>query len=455
MFLKRLQLGLVHVAVAMTLVPINSTLNRVMIKELALSATLVAILASLPYLFSPIQVAIGSYSDRHPIFGLRRTPYILAGLILCVIGVMVSPQVAFLLSQNFGLGILAGVFAFGAWGMGYNLSSVSYLSLASELSGENGRGKTIAVMWFMMIVSIIATAIGLSRMVDPYTPEALMRAFNMVGIAALTLGLLGLLWLEPRSTPHVPPIFVASDGDWGNNDSRKWGDERGAAEAYTFKQMTSAITRNPVGKTFFVYLFLLLAAILGQDVLLEPFGAEAFGMTVTQTTRITSIWGTFVLIAILIAGALEGRVPKRTVAQAGNLGALAGFLVIVVSGFVHSTSVFYTGVTLLGLGTGIATVSNLSLMFDLTVPGEVGLYIGAWGVSNALSRLAGSILGGVLRDAVTQITGQALSGYLVVFGIEVLMLFAAVLMLSRIDVSAFRKQAEEPAFVEKVALAAE
>ena len=41
------------------------------------------------------------------------------------------------------------------------------------------------------------------------------------------------------------------------------------------------------------------------------------------------------------------------------------------------------------------------------------------------------------------------------FGIEALMLFAAVLMLSRIDVSAFRKQAEEPAFVEKVALAAE
>ena len=369
MFLKRLQLGLVHVAVAMTLVPINSTLNRVMIKELALSATLVAILASLPYLFSPIQVAIGSYSDRHPIFGLRRTPYILAGLVLCVIGVIVSPQVAFLLSQNFWLGILAGVFAFGAWGMGYNLSAVSYLSLATELSGENGRGKTIAVMWFMMIVSIIATAIGLSRMVDPYTPEAMMRAFNMVGIAALTLGLLGLLWLEPRTRA----------------DSAQ-----ATAEAYTFKQMTEAITRNPVGKTFFVYLFLLLAAILGQDVLLEPFGAEAFGLTVTQTTRITSIWGTFVLIAILIAGALEGRVAKRTVAQAGNLGALAGFLVIVASGFVHSTSVFYTGVTLLGLGTGIATVSNLSLMFDLTVPGEVGLYIGAWGVSNALSRLAGS-----------------------------------------------------------------
>jgi BCD family chlorophyll transporter-like MFS transporter len=433
MFLKRFQLGLIHVAVAMTLVPINSTLNRVMIKELAISATLVAILASLPYLFSPIQVAIGSYSDRHPILGFRRTPYILAGLILCVLGVVVSPQVAFLLHDNFPLGLLAGLLAFGAWGMGYNLSAVSYLSLASELSGENERGKTIATMWFMMIASIIVTAIGLSRMVDPYTPEALIRAFGVVAAFALFLGLVGLIKLEPRS---------------GRLSST-------ASETYTVKQMTSAITANPVARVFFIYLLLLLAAILGQDVLLEPFGAEAFGMTVTQTTRITSIWGTFVLLAIIVAGLLEGRVSKRLIAQLGNTGALLGFIVIVISGILIDKTVFYTGVTLLGIGTGLSTVANLSLMFDLTVPGMVGLYIGAWGFSNALSRLTGSVLGGVVRDVVTQATGNALSGYLVVFSIEALMLLIATVMLYRINVHAFRKQAEEPSFVEKVAIAAE
>lgn len=436
MFLKRFQLGLIHVAVAMTLVPINSTLNRVMIKELAISATLVAILASLPYLFAPIQVAIGSYSDRHPIFGYRRTPYILVGLILCVIGVAISPQVAFLLSQNFGLGILTGILAFGAWGMGYNLSSVSYLSLASEISGENGRGKTVAAMWFMMIVAIIATAIGLSRMVDPYTPTALIRAFGYISASALSLGLLGLIKLESPSTSS----------------------ERGASphsEAFTVKEMTAAITANPIARAFFIYLLLLLAAILGQDVLLEPFGAEAFGMTVTQTTRITSIWGTFVLIAIIIAGFLEGRLSKRLIAQIGNIGALAGFVLILASGIMASKIIFYTGVTLLGLGTGFSTVANLSLMFDLTVPGQVGLYIGAWGFSNALSRLTGSILGGVVRDGVTQLTGVALSGYLVVFGIEAMMLLIASVMLTFIDVSKFQKQVHEPSFAEKVALAAE
>jgi BCD family chlorophyll transporter-like MFS transporter len=433
MLLKRFQLGLIHVAVAMTLVPINSTLNRVMIKELAISATVVAILASLPYLFSPIQVAIGSYSDRHPIFGFRRTPYILMGLILCVLGVIVSPQVAFLMHDNLPLGLLAGLLAFGAWGMGYNLSAVSYLSLASELSGENERGKTIATMWFMMIASIILTAIGLSHMVDPYTPEALIRAFGVVAAFALLLGLLGLIRLEPRSNRLSSTT----------------------SEAYTVKQMTSAITANPVARVFFIYLLLLLAAILGQDVLLEPFGAEAFGMTVTETTRITSIWGTFVLLAIIIAGLLEGRVSKRLVAQLGNTGALLGFIVIVMSGILMNQSVFYTGVVLLGIGTGLSTVANLSLMFDLTLPGMVGLYIGAWGFSNALSRLVGSVLGGVVRDVVTQATSNALSGYLVVFSIEALMLLIATIMLYRINVNAFRMQANEPAFVEKVAIAAE
>jgi len=219
--------------------------------------------------------------------------------------------------------------------------------------------------------------------------------------------------------------------------------------------MTSAITQNPVARIFFIYLLLLLAAILGQDVLLEPFGAEAFGMTVTQTTRITSIWGTFVLIAIIIAGLLEGRMAKKGIAQLGNLGALAGFAFIVVSGLSRSISIFYTGVTLLGLGTGLSTVANLSLMFDLTVPGMVGLYIGAWGFSNALSRLVGNLLAGILRDVVNQLTGAALSGYLVVFVLEALMLFAATIMLTRIDVKKFQKNIDEPSFVEKIALASE
>ena len=431
MLIKRLQLGLIHVAVAMTLVPINSTLNRVMIKELGIAATFVAILASLPYLFSPLQVAIGSYSDRHPVFGLRRTPYILLGLILCVAGVAISPQVAFLMASNPALGLLAAGLAFGAWGMGYNLSTVSYLSLASELSGEDGRGKTIATMWFMMIVSVIVTAIVIGRMVDPYTPQVLQNAFEVVAVAALVLGLLGLARLE----------------------NRLGADQVSPSENYTFREMAGVILKSRQVTLFFWYLTLLLIALLGQDLLLEPFAAERFAMTVKQTTNITSIWGTAVLVTILVAGLLERRAPRKLVAQIGNIAALGGFVLIVASGFSASLAIFYIGILLLGAGTGLSTVANLALMFDLTLPGYMGLFIGAWGVANALSRLAANLMAGVVRDAAAALTQNLISGYLVVFGIEAAILVVAIGMLFKIDSTSFHNQVKTPSALERAAIA--
>ena len=137
------------------------------------------------------------------------------------------------------------------------------------------------------------------------------------------------------------------------------------------------------------------------------------------------------------------------------MGALFGFIIIVISGLSTSQTAFYIGITLLGFGTGISTIANLSLMFDLTVPEKVGLYIGAWGFSNGLSRLVGLLMAGVVADLATKLTGNAMNGYLVVFGIEALMMFIAALMLYRIDVHAFQEKAHEPSFVDKVALVAE
>jgi BCD family chlorophyll transporter-like MFS transporter len=432
MLWKQIKLGLIHVAVAMTLVPINSTLNRVMIKELAISATLVAILASLPYLFSPIQVAIGSFSDRHPVWGYRRSPYILMGLLLCVTGLILSPQAAFLLNNNFWAGVAVGILAFGAWGMGYNLASVSYLSMATEISGARNRGRTIAVMWFMMITSIIFTAITLSNLVDPYTEQALINAFWVVAGIALALGLIGLFRLEER---HVSTSSTEKD------------------EQYSWLFLLKSIRNNPQVTRFFWYLAILLAAILGQDILLEPFAGEAFGLSVRDTTRITAIWGTCVLVALLVAGFLENRFSKILVVKLGAWTALVGFLTITLSGIVYDLQIFYAGVVLLGIGTGLSTVSNLSLMFDMTTATQVGLFIGAWGMSNAMSRLLGTVLSGAVRDLLTQILQNPVTAYIVVFIIEAMMLAVSLIILRGIDVREFRQQAEKTSLVERAAIA--
>jgi MFS transporter, BCD family, chlorophyll transporter len=433
MLRKRIQLGLIHVAFAITLVPINSTLNRVMIKELGLAATLVAALSVLPYLLSPIQVAIGSFSDRHPIFGYRRSPYILIGLLLSVTSLAVSPQVAFLLDTNFPLGLVLGLFAFGAWGMGFNLATVSYFSLATEESGEKGRGRTIAVMFFMMIVSIIFTAIILSRLLETYSPDVLTQSFRLISLIALGLGLIGLIKVEKR---HSAPLNTSDQYTWGT--------------------MYKIIWENRQARLFFWYLIILLAALLGQDVLLEPFGAEAFDMSVQETTRITAIWGVCVLVALLISGLLENKVSKKTIAFWGGIGALLGFILIIAGPFVGGLAVFFLGVVFLGLGTGLSTVSNLSLMLDMTTATSVGLYIGAWGMANAFSRLTGNLLSGALRDLITQFSGNLIAGYVVVFITLAGFLLISLLMLRQINVQRFRDQAEnELSVIERAAMAAD
>lgn len=434
---KNIRLGLLHVAVAVTLVPITSVLNRVMIHDLGILASVVALLIVLPSLLSPLQVWIGQFSDTHPLFGYRRTPYIAGGVLLCAVGATLSPHVALFMAETFPLGIsdlrfwegilFAGL-VFGGWGLGFNMAVVSYLSLASDMSEEHQRSRTIAIMWFMMIISVIATAIITGRALDPYSDEQLLRVFALVGLAALGLAALGLVGLEPRNRNIQPQT------------------------RHSQRAALRAVIDNPQARVFFVYLILLLAAILGQDVLLEPFGAAAFEMSVRETTQLTAIWGGATLAALLLHGLVLSRfVSKKRGAFIGGSIAASGLLLIAVSGIFHTAILFLVGIAVLGFGTGIATSTNLALMLDMTTPEQVGLFIGAWGVADAMARGAGNLLGGVVRDVVEHTVGSASGGYITVFLIEAAMLGAALLLLRRIDVTAFRN--EQPSLTQLVALA--
>ncbi len=427
---KNMRLGLLHMAVAITFVAINGILNRIMIHELGILSTIVAILVVLPYVLSPAQVWIGQYSDTHPVFGYRRTPYIALGLILCIIGMKLTPFAALSMADNFGFGFGVGVVAFGLWGIGYNLAVVSYLSLASDLSEESQRSRTIAVMWFMMILSIIISAIIMGRALEPYTEAQLIRVFSWAGLAAILLTVLGLVGLEPRYVEHI------------------------AQTRHSQQAAIRAVLGNPQARLFFVYLILMLLAILGQDILLEPFGAHAFDMTVEQTTQLTALWGGTTLISLLAYGFVLTRwMNKKQGATLGGIVATTGLLLIGLSGSLEMAALFKPGIAILGLGTGVATSTNLGLMLDMTTSEQAGLFIGAWGVADALSRGAGMLLGGTVRDLVTFASNDATLGYVAVFYIEAGCLLLSLMLLSQIDVSRFRSR--QPDLVELAALTAD
>lgn len=424
---KNIRLGLLHIAVAMTFVLINGVLNRVMIHDLRLLASLTALLVILPYLFSPLQIAIGRFSDRNPIAGYRRTPYIAIGVVLCLAGTLLAPFAAFSMARG-GWGIALAALAFGLWGFGYNLAVVAYLALASDLSSEAQRSRTISVMWFMMITSlIIINHISVSRAVEPFSEGRLIAVFAVVCGIALLLAAVGLVGLEPRTAR--PPAAAAPDG-----------------------AKPADLLVNPQARLFFVYLVLMLAAILGQDILLEPFGAEAFGMGIRQTTQLTATWGGATLLALLGYGFwLSRRVSKRQGAAIGALLAIGGLALIGLSGALASQPLFVPGVALLGLGTGISTSSNLGLMLDMTTPAQAGLFIGAWSVADSLARGVGTLLGGIGRDVIAAATGSAVAGYTGVFFAEALILAISLALLAKLDVAAFRN--ERIGLTELVALA--
>jgi len=341
---------------------------------------------------------------------------------------VVSPHAAYLVRSNFWLGIAASFIAFFMWGMGFNFASVSYLSLATELSGES-RGKTVSIMWFMMISAIIVTALTLSRMLTIYTPARLENAFAAVGLASLVLSIFGLVGLEKRSVPVGATTGTGVDEQSLSRGDRSW------------TNLFRIVTKNRQVGLFFLYLTILLAALLGQEILLEPYGAEAFGMPVSATTRITAIWGTFMLITLLIGGVIERRAGKRNIAVVGGITAIVGFILILSSGLSRNEGVFYIGITLLGAGTGLSTVSNLSLMLDMTVQGRVGVFMGVWGMSSAAARVFGSVLGGSFRDIAGRVFGDPVLGYVAIFGVMALFIAASLVLLPRIDVAEFQEKA--------------
>ncbi|MEL6480269.1 MAG: PucC family protein, partial [Pseudomonadota bacterium] len=96
---RLLRLSLFQVTVGMALVLLVGTLNRVMIVELAVPATLVGVMISLPIVFAPFRALIGYRSDtHHSALGWRRVPYIWKGTLLQFGGFAVMPFALLVLS---------------------------------------------------------------------------------------------------------------------------------------------------------------------------------------------------------------------------------------------------------------------------------------------------------------------------------------------------------------------
>ncbi|MFO7634548.1 MAG: BCD family MFS transporter [Caldilinea sp.] len=419
-----LQLSLVHVGVSLTVVPITGTLNRIMIADMGIPAVLVGLLVALPYMLSPLQVFVGNWADKHPVWGMHRSPWILVGGLMASFGSYMTAHTVFYMDEHFLPGLIASFAVFALWGIGVNIASVSYLSLASELterSPKNWRTATVGVMWTAMILSTIIASIALSRALAVDASESgIYTAFGVIWMVATVFVLVGAAGIEPAGA----------------------GDRMVRNRAENPATALQVLANNPTAKRFFLYLLLVLVGIRAQDVLLEPYAADTLGMSVSETTRLEAVWGIGVFITLLGGLALVRRFGKRANAYAGAIVAIVAFGLIILSGALRNITFFHASVFLLGLGSGLMTISNLSFMLDMTVPQSVGLYMGAWGVANFVAQSVGTVGGALLRDIAYYLTGDVTLGYMTVFGLEIAGLAAALLLFRTISVEAFQRDAQ-------------
>ncbi|MCW2307784.1 BCD family MFS transporter [Rhodobium gokarnense] len=421
-FSRLLRLALFQVSVGMAAVLLTGTLNRVMIVELGVSTSLVAIMVAIPVVAAPFRALIGHKSDTYRSFlGWRRVPYIWFGTLLQFGGLAILPFALLLLqSQNNGpewAGSAGAALAFLLVGLGMHMTQTAGLALATDLVPEDKRPRVVALTYVVFLIGMIGSAFVLSYLLNDFSAKRLIQVIQ--GAAVLTLGLNVIsLWKQeardPSRTAH-------------------------SRESLSFREAIANYRADPRTTRLLVALALGTAAFSMQDVLLEPYGAEVLGLTVSQTTMLTALWAAGTLTGFLLAGHLLAKgFEMHRVAAIGALSGIVAFSAVVFAAPLEAPNLFRAGAAVIGFGGGLFAVGTMLAAMELGEHTDHGLAIGAWGAVQATSIGIALAVGGVLRDVVNSLAmsgtlGATLNdvtvGYSVVYHIEIMMLFASLVVL--------------------------
>ena len=425
---------------------VQDILNRVMIKELHLPATVALGLISLKELLAIMGVKVwaGNLSDRFSIFGYRRTPYVLLGLFSCVISFVLSPMAAYqvhMASGSFSEILLSALTDIGLWelcviflifGFGLQVATTGYYSLIADMFDEKDIGKIAGASWTLMVLTAIISNWTIGSYLKVFTPERLMQVAEVGALIALAVGVLAVVGVEERNAETGPA-------------KEKHG--------ITFAKSVQLLSSSPKTLQFALYIFISIFALFANEVVMDPFGAEVFHMPVSQTTKLFKpTMGGTQLIFMLLTGFMLSRIGFKTGAYIGNVFGAVGFGMIIVSGFMFDLSLLRVSLVVTGVGLGMASVSNISMMMNMTA-GRSGIYMGLWGTAQSLAIFIGHSGAGIIRDVVFSTTGNHMMAYAAIFVLEIVAFTASSLVLPHISKEEF--EAESHAKISEFSAAAE
>ncbi len=417
---------------------VGGTLNRVMIADLGLPATLVGFFLAVPMLISPARVWLGYRSDGFPIFGRRREPYIVTGSLLTGLGVIGAVVLALNMADSTPL-LFAGVLlAFVLYGVGRNLSHNTFEALLADTFTGDQRPRAMTLYEVATLLGLVMGAGGLGKALEVFDPARLVSVTIGAVTVAFILATFAALGQERRSE-------TASEAT-----------EKARRMPFA-KVLREVVLPDPQVRLFFILILFTFVGTLAQDVLLEPYGALALGMPVGETTRLTAFWGLGVMASMLISGTILIKfLGYLKVLRIGLVASLLVFVGVIAAGVVGNTGLFKGLVVVMGLGTGLAGAGLMTGFISFTTSIRAGLLMGVWGMANLLGRAFGSLMGGAVVDVMQSVTGgNALVSYSTVFGLEVVMLVIALGLSFRLDIAASRAQLEERKELQRAVAAAD
>jgi MFS transporter, BCD family, chlorophyll transporter len=401
------RLGLVQTALGSIIILTTSTMNRVMVVELALPAMLPGILVALHHSVQLLRPRLGHGSD----VGGWRTPWIIGGMGALALGGIGAAIGTAWMATNVTAGVALAILSFLLIGVGSGATGTSLLVLLAKQVGDERRAAAATIVWTMMIIGFIVTSALAGHFLDPFSPQRLVAVTAVTACAAFVLTLLAVAGVERR---HAAPSMS------------------GGSVQLPFRAALAQVWEDPQARQFTIFVFVSMLAFSAQDLILEPFAGTVFGFTPGESTQLSGIQNGGVLAGmLLVALAASGkrRIGSLRAWTIGGCLASAVALIALALGGLSPGWPLRVNVFALGLANGafaVAAIGSMMRLANTGAPGREGVRMGLWGAAQAIAFAIGGFAGTVASDLAHLLIGSSALAYACVFAAEgVLFLFAA------------------------------
>jgi BCD family chlorophyll transporter-like MFS transporter len=355
---------------------------------------------------------LGHGSDR----GGRRTPWIVGGMAVLASGGFVSALATAWMSSNLGAGILLAVAGFTMIGVGVGATGTTLLVLLAKQVEPARRAAAATIVWVMMIVGFIITTVTVGHFLDPYSPARLVEITAIVGVIAFVTTVFAIHRVERVVTSATASVSSP------------------AAVTHSFRKALADVWAEPRARRFTLFVFFSMLAYSAQDLILEPYAGTVFAYTPGQSTKLSGVQQSGVLLGMLLVAVVGStRIGRRTDFMqvwtiGGCIASALALMNLAATGIVGNGSTLPPAVFLLGLTNGayaIAAIGSMMSLVDHGTASREGVRMGLWGAAQAIAFGVGGFVGTVAVDIARWVIDSPSMAYATVFIIEGLVFVVA------------------------------